>query len=155
EELAPAAAGLAGAGLGSAVFMTHLLVVGRSLKLLGDDAAEHFQSSLPLRFRKVLPQLLQAQAWRRRQRRWKKRPCRLRGMVVLPELWYDKPGTSRRASKKQKAILPETQMRVDSGQLRVPYVCSFCNLHKGTDLVGRDGSGPRAKLVPLFNPRRH
>jgi hypothetical protein len=46
-------------------------------------------------------------------------------------------------------------MRVDSGQLRVPYVCSFCNLHKGTDLVGRDGTGRRAKLVPLFNPRRH
>jgi hypothetical protein len=35
------------------------------------------------------------------------------------------------------------------------WACLHCNLHKGTDLVGRDGRGPRAKLVPLFNPRRH
>jgi hypothetical protein len=35
------------------------------------------------------------------------------------------------------------------------WACLHCNLHKGTDLVGRDGTGRRAKLVPLFNPRRH
>jgi hypothetical protein len=46
-------------------------------------------------------------------------------------------------------------MRVDSSQLGGSYVCSFCNVHKGTDLVGRDGTGRRAKLIPLFNPRRH
>src|SRR5437879_2137601 len=35
------------------------------------------------------------------------------------------------------------------------WACLHCNLHKGTDLVGRDGAGRWAKLVPLFNPRRH
>jgi len=35
------------------------------------------------------------------------------------------------------------------------WACLHCNLHKGTDLVGRDGTGSSAKLVPLFNRRRH
>jgi hypothetical protein len=35
------------------------------------------------------------------------------------------------------------------------WSCLHCNLHRGTDLVGRNGTGKRAKLVPLFNPRRH
>jgi hypothetical protein len=35
------------------------------------------------------------------------------------------------------------------------WACLHCNLHRGTDLVGREGKGRKAKLVPLFNPRRH
>ena len=34
------------------------------------------------------------------------------------------------------------------------WSCLHCNLHKGTDLVGRLGGGQRGKLIPLFNPRR-
>jgi hypothetical protein len=42
-------------------------------------------------------------------------------------------------------------MRVDSGQLGVPYVCSFCNLHKGPNLSGRDPQ--TGNIVRLFDPR--
>ena len=35
------------------------------------------------------------------------------------------------------------------------WACLHCNLHRGTDLAGREGKGRLAKLVPLFNPRRH
>jgi hypothetical protein len=37
--------------------MRHLLVVGRSLKLLGDDATEYLQGALALRLGQVLPQV--------------------------------------------------------------------------------------------------
>jgi hypothetical protein len=52
-------------------------------------------------------------------------------------------------------MVTDSSQRVHAGSIDGQPYCSFCNLHKGTDLVGRDGTGLRAKLVPLFNPRRH
>jgi hypothetical protein len=41
---------------------------------------------------------------------------------------------------------------VDVAHLHRPYVCSFCNLHKGPNLTGID---PRTrKIARLFHPRR-
>jgi hypothetical protein len=74
-------------------------------------------------------------------------------MVLLLASCYDNLGTNPRASKKQARILPESRRRVESGQLCVRYVCSFCNSYKGSDIAGRD---PKTrKLTPLFNPRHH
>lgn len=44
------------------------------------------------------------------------------------------------------------QGRVDAGQLRGAYVCSFCNQHKGTDLTSIDPE--TGQITPLFHPRR-
>jgi len=74
-------------------------------------------------------------------------------MVVLRERWYDRLGTNPRVSEEQKDILREKPRRVDADHLHGPYVCSFCNNHKGTNLSGVD---PKTKrIVRLFNPRRH
>ena len=105
--------------------MRHLLIVGRSLKLLGDDATEYLQRPLALRFGKILPELRESYPRTRGRRRWKKVPSRRSGMVLLLVLGYDKPRTKRRASTKHKARLLEKQMRVDSSQLGGSYVCSF------------------------------
>jgi len=91
---------------------------------------------------------------RTRSRR-KKVPSRLGGMVLLLGHGYDGFGTNRRVATAQKDILRGYPMRVDSGQLGVPYVCSFCNRHKGPNLAGIDRASSRTKLVRLFNPRRH
>jgi hypothetical protein len=73
-------------------------------------------------------------------------------MVPLLEWRYDKLGTNRRASKKQKPILPDDQARVDRGQLRASRLCSFCNRSKGDRTAATD---PETGAVePLFHPRR-
>jgi hypothetical protein len=46
--------------------MTHLLVAGRRLKLLGDEATEHLEGLLSLRFRKDFPEVPQNQRRARR-----------------------------------------------------------------------------------------
>ena len=35
------------------------------------------------------------------------------------------------------------------------YACLHCNRYKGPNISGLERRGRRAKLVPLFNPRRH
>ena len=72
-------------------------------------------------------------------------------MVLLLELCYDKPRTNRRASKKQKARLSETQIWVDSSQLCESYVCSFCNQAKGSDVGSIHWES--GEFVRFFNPR--
>lgn len=72
---------------------------------------------------------------------------------LLEQCCYDSCGTTPPTAAEQKDILEGTQARVDESQLHGPYVCSFCNAHKGTDLAGLDPQ--TRKLTPLFNPRRH
>ena len=48
-------------------------------------------------------------------------------MALLLERDYDESDTNWQASKKHKPRLPESQMRVDTSQLCVPYVCLFWN----------------------------
>src|SRR5439155_1919765 len=56
-------------------------------------------------------------------------------------------------AEEQKDILRGTQARVDGGQLRGSYVCSFCNKRKGPNLSGIDPATGR--ITRLFHPRRH
>ena len=72
-------------------------------------------------------------------------------MTLLLESCYDKRGTNPPTSTKRKQILSERRQRVDSGQLCVPYVCTFCNGSKGSNVAGYDEETDQ--LAPLYNPR--
>lgn len=43
----------------------------------------------------------------------------------------------------------------DESLANLAYSCLRCNRKKGPNIAGLAGHGPRRKLVPLFNPRRH
>jgi hypothetical protein len=136
----------------SAVFMRHLLF-GWWLKLLHDETTEDEQSVLLLRLREDFPERLAGQRRRQNWPRWKRVEAGLQGMVPLLERCYNGCGTNPPAAEEQKDILWGTRTRVDAGQLRASYVCSFCNSYKGANIAGRD---PKTrKITPQFNPRRH
>jgi hypothetical protein len=120
--------------------------------LLFDEATEQVQAALAILLGKGVPKPVQGQA-ATRNRLGPKRVGSERGMADLPGRQYGGSGTNRRASKKQKPILPENPVRVDAGQLRASRVCSFCNSFKGSDIAGLDPL--TRKLTRLFNPRRH
>ena len=65
-------------------------------------------------------------------------------MVPLREWRYDELGTSRRASKKQKPILPGDRPRVDRAQLREPRVRTFCYCEQGEN---DDGFGVNCETL--------
>jgi hypothetical protein len=139
-------------GVFSVVFIGHLRAALRWLKLLSDEATEHLQSSLTILLGKSFPEPIQSEPPTPNRSRRKKVPSVLRSMVPLLEGRCDHLDTNRRASKKQKPILPENPVRIDTGQLRESRVCSFCNRHKGPNIAGIDPISGEA--VPLFNPRR-
>jgi hypothetical protein len=123
------------------------------LKLLSDEATEHLQSSLAILLGKSFPEPIQSEPPTPSRSRRKKVPSSLRSMVPLLEGRCDNLDTNRPASKKQKPIVSEIQVRVDAGQPRGYCLCSFCNGYKGPCIAGHD---PRTgKLTPLFNLRRH
>jgi hypothetical protein len=72
-------------------------------------------------------------------------------MALLLDAWYNKLDTIRPAFSRPECILADKPKRVDVSWLRVPYDCSFCNLHKGTNLASIDPQ--TGEVVPLFNPR--
>jgi hypothetical protein len=86
--------------------MRHLLVVERRLKLLGDDATEHVQGSLPIRFGKNFPKPRQGYLRVGSRCRRKKIPSWLWSIALLLEQNIDRPNANRPASTKQKPILP-------------------------------------------------
>src|SRR5436309_1205926 len=127
----------------SAVFMRHLLALGRRLKLLSDEAAEQLDYPVASRCGKSFPQRLPGKLRTRRRRRRKKAREGLRRMRDLLALWYDEPGTRLPVSEEQRDILLETWTRVDAGDLRRSSVCPFCNRHKGTDVASIDADTGR------------
>jgi hypothetical protein len=143
----------AAAGAASAVFRTHPRPVGRWLKLLRDQAAEHLQNLLPVRFRERFPEPRQNQLRARSRRRRKKVPACLRGLVPVLGRCYDGCGTNPPAAEEQRDIRRATTAKVDAGQLRRFYGCSFCNSFKGRNIAGLDPL--TKKLTRLVNPRRH
>lgn len=123
------------------------------MKLLSDEPAERLQRLLAARFRDHLPELLQGDQFQRRLRPAKKTPSWLDRMAFLLEPSYDNLEANLRASKERKVIIAETRRWVDTGQICMRYVCSFCNLRKSNHVEVRDSETGR--LVPLFSPRLH
>jgi hypothetical protein len=140
-------------GMFSAVFMRHLRFAWGWLKLLRNEATEHLQSRLPVRLREHLPETPEHQRRTRSRPWWKRVRAGLRDMVPLLEQCYDGCRTNPPAAEEQKDILWGRQARVDAGQLRRSYVCSFCNRYKGPNISGIDPS--THAVVRLFHPRRH
>jgi hypothetical protein len=120
--------------------------------LLSDEATEQLQGPLAILLGEALPEPVQRNALGPARLRRKRGRTELAGMVPLLEWRYDKLGTNRRASKKQKPILPDDQARVDRGQLRASRLCSFCNSYKGPNISGLNPQTGRT--VRLFNPRK-
>ncbi len=122
------------------------------MKLPHDEATEQAQRLQSVRLRKRFPEMPDSQRRARSPPRSKKVRAGLRDMVPLLERCYDGCGTNPRAAEEQRDILSGRKARVDVGQLRLSYVCSFCNASKGSNVAGYDPE--TGTLVPLFNPRR-
>jgi hypothetical protein len=136
----------------SIVFIGHLRAGWRRLELLSDEATEQLQSPLAILLGKDLPEPVQGEVPTPNRCRRKRGRAVLPGMVHLLASRYDRPGTNRRASKKQKPILPESQARVDPCELQGSGVCPFCNRYKGDRTVATDPE--TGAVLALFHPRR-
>src|SRR5262249_24827745 len=145
---APSSGGVAGgraAGVGSAVFIAHLLVAGRRLKLLGDEATERLQRPLANRLGDGFPEFLQPDRLRRGGGLGKKARSGLAGMAFLLEQCCDNLRANRQASKERKATIAETRRRVDTGSPCGSYVCPFVNRSVCHSWLGRARSKWRTR----------
>ena len=80
--------------------------------MLSDEPAERLQRLLAIRFWDRLPELLQRDQSRRRN---KKTPSLLERMTFLLGLRYDTIEANQRASKERILTIAENQRRVDTG----------------------------------------